>query len=593
MDTPNSEYSINNGMRGGKPQNFNGERQHLKAWLVQCDLYFHVNSHISDDDKPTIASTYLTGEALEWVTPQLERYMDEDIDDAAITLMFEDWSEFKRQIKQVFALQTEKPVAERNIQKLRQATSVADYTNRFKQYATVIDWDQDALKRMFRQGLKPQVQEELMRTSAVTDTLDALIAEAIRIDNALYELRMEQKSFGKESTRQNTGKRRTYVRTSQNTRTAGIYTSNRPEPMHVDNVNRNGAWKVDHRKAATGKKDLECYNCGKKGHFARNCKQKNKVTRQINMIEQTSSSKSTDGWDVLPDAIHIPWDKEDATTWWYGETDAPLGITSSEEENKENIPPEVHPGTRWLGHWDRFEQHPTPWGPTPQQVTHATMYEKKRQPRATHACERCRSIKQACKPSGVANQCHACENEGIICYGFNQDVWERNRKTGGSSKYHTLGKRLFRYDDDYRNPKHDKLATQFCVHDWCATHYQEKMSTGHFPQAKSKCRWEWYDCPHDLCENHLWDKRTTNHFPGHDEVKEGLRNITVNKRCTNDHWQICMNADCERHELEKDINGFEEKAFLERNKELDLPVSRPQENSATPSEGEDNPSESN
>jgi hypothetical protein len=39
---------------------------------------------------------------------------------------------------------------------------------------------------MFRQGLKLQVRVELMRTNAITETLDELINEYIRIDSKLY-----------------------------------------------------------------------------------------------------------------------------------------------------------------------------------------------------------------------------------------------------------------------------------------------------------------------------------------------------------------------------------------------------------------------
>jgi hypothetical protein len=44
---------------------------------------------------------------------------------------------------------------------------------------------------MFRQGLKPKVKEELMRTGASTDTLDDLINTAIDIDTKLHELQLE------------------------------------------------------------------------------------------------------------------------------------------------------------------------------------------------------------------------------------------------------------------------------------------------------------------------------------------------------------------------------------------------------------------
>ena len=44
---------------------------------------------------------------------------------------------------------------------------------------------------MFRQGLKLQVKEELMRTGASTDTLNKLVNTAININVKLYELRQE------------------------------------------------------------------------------------------------------------------------------------------------------------------------------------------------------------------------------------------------------------------------------------------------------------------------------------------------------------------------------------------------------------------
>ena len=41
---------------------------------------------------------------------------------------------------------------------------------------------------MFKQGLKPKVKEELMRTGASLNTLDALINKLININVKLYKL---------------------------------------------------------------------------------------------------------------------------------------------------------------------------------------------------------------------------------------------------------------------------------------------------------------------------------------------------------------------------------------------------------------------
>ena len=44
---------------------------------------------------------------------------------------------------------------------------------------------------MFKQGLKLRVKEELMRTTAVTNTFNTLVNEAININIKLYELQQE------------------------------------------------------------------------------------------------------------------------------------------------------------------------------------------------------------------------------------------------------------------------------------------------------------------------------------------------------------------------------------------------------------------
>jgi hypothetical protein len=61
----------------------------------------------------------------------------------------------------------------------------------FQQLSIQTEWDDKAVMRMFRQGLKSEVRMELMRTGvAITDLRD-LIEEAIRIDDNLLEFRLE------------------------------------------------------------------------------------------------------------------------------------------------------------------------------------------------------------------------------------------------------------------------------------------------------------------------------------------------------------------------------------------------------------------
>jgi hypothetical protein len=89
------------------------------------------------------------------------------------------------------------------------------------------------------------------------------------------------------------------------------------------------------------------------------------------------------------------------------------------------------------------------------------------------------------------------------------------------------------------------------------------------------------DCRNDFCNYRLWDKRTANYFPGHTSHQQAQRKIVVRGECVNKSWQVCMNYQCATHQPRKEQNGFEENFFLDKNKELGLPVTPPMGSSDT------------
>ena len=91
----------------------------------------------------------------------------------------------------MFRVHNKPTIARRNIQRIRQTLSAADYAAKFQEIATFTGFDDTALATMFKQGLKPRVKEELMRAAAVTDTFNTLVNKAINIDIKLYELQQE------------------------------------------------------------------------------------------------------------------------------------------------------------------------------------------------------------------------------------------------------------------------------------------------------------------------------------------------------------------------------------------------------------------
>ena len=131
-------------------------------------------------------------------------------------------------------------------------------------------WDDEALKVMYRRGLKENVKDELIYTRATTDTLDDMIQEAIRIDDMLYERQMEKRYI--------LGKTTGY---SPRGRTGG-YNRDRRDPIELDATIRGRL-----RKGKGGGKrkgGIKCYSCSKIGYIKKDCRT-NKVRRQqINII---------------------------------------------------------------------------------------------------------------------------------------------------------------------------------------------------------------------------------------------------------------------------------------------------------------------
>ena len=111
---------------------------------------------------------------------------------------------------------------------------------------------------MFYAGLKDVVKDKIARGER-PDDLRAVTIMAIRIDNRLYEQRKEkgQTTYGNE--------RKTIAYTSGRKHNKNRHQRNDkcgPRPMEIDTI------KPKKKKTFNG----DYYNCGKKGHLARDCR---------------------------------------------------------------------------------------------------------------------------------------------------------------------------------------------------------------------------------------------------------------------------------------------------------------------------------
>ncbi|KAB2572392.1 Retrotransposon-derived protein PEG10 [Lasiodiplodia theobromae] len=268
--TPNPKFKVK------EPDTFDGTRGKLDEFLRQLQTYFHLFGTAFQDDSQKIffAGSYLRGNAARWFEPYQEDFGKPDQHEET-TELFHNFDNFAKALRETFEDKDQYQDAAHRIQTLKQTGSAATYTTQFRLYASRLQWPDNVLKMLYYEGLKDHIKDEFARTK-LPDSYQEVVRIAIQLDTRLYDRR-------REATRSN----RPAANSSQprNTTSPG-------EPMDLDSVRRNGPLSQE-EKDRRRKEDL-CLRCGKKGHYARQCKGGNKTTRQTSATQVTEVEDSHD-----------------------------------------------------------------------------------------------------------------------------------------------------------------------------------------------------------------------------------------------------------------------------------------------------------
>lgn len=292
------------GLKMPPPATYDGTPGQLRAFLTQMRTYqrFHLGAIANVTDQVLLAGAYLRGDALSWFEPYQRAYHETNSSEWSgdVARMFKHYANFEEAIKGAFGDPDEEREAERRLLTLGQRGSAANYAAQFRQQASRLHWDDEPLIAQFYRGLKDEVKDELVKDDRPA-TLSEYIERAVRIDTRQYERRVEKRNKGWVST----PKPKSLVR-KHHTTAYGQHGG----PMELDAAERKGLPK--------SKEEQKCFNCGKKGHYARNCRNKKpwtKVPEPPKQVNHTNHASMT--WAACYDDNCTTHKSDKEAAGWY------------------------------------------------------------------------------------------------------------------------------------------------------------------------------------------------------------------------------------------------------------------------------------
>jgi hypothetical protein len=318
--------------------------------------------------------------------------------------------------------------------------------------------------------------------------------------------------------------------------------------MHLDNLNKGKETERPKGQHGKNKKKFSCYNCGKEGHMARDCRSKdtNKVKRHLNVLRRASELNDDESWNVVTKAaIRYNHSDEDlvkgleditfTTSEQPSEEEEPLSDEEYETPEEEEEPPttrtkhekmasfkEKHrPATPRLKRQDSALPESPELVPSPLRLDNSSTCD-----RPEKVEEQINQLRRLLNKEEVAYDYDG--NEPSVLLHMYQDLWNLRsdidfyeipvQQTIPSYNYITaniarLKEELARtydpsqshspqwarkarqhwersnlvnpYWHDARNAGHAKISWTACTHDYCPAHYSDKQGAGWMPKTGS------------------------------------------------------------------------------------------------------------
>ncbi|OMJ14694.1 Retrotransposon-derived protein PEG10, partial [Smittium culicis] len=166
------------------PERYDGDRSQFRGFTNQCRLLFftHPDHYPSQTNKVGLAMSLLTGNALRWASPYIEKGSP----------VLQDYELFMKEFSKVFDDPQRTRTANDAIRALRQGfTTVSMYASEFRRLMMDLDWNESALVSQFSEGLNENILDTLALFQTPSD-LEGYINAAITVDTRLTRRKEEK-----------------------------------------------------------------------------------------------------------------------------------------------------------------------------------------------------------------------------------------------------------------------------------------------------------------------------------------------------------------------------------------------------------------